>query len=144
MDQFNDLTDEENDSPILKEISGLETNQKESQGILPKDYIKFDVELVICALNFYVENEFEQKIIELSLVNFVASHQQSYNLSRSIISLEDFKVKDMWSESEFYDCLIETKKPADELSDSIKFEYPEEVIDPKRKYSLLPRRENTP
>ena len=91
-----------------------------------------------------MENEFEQKIIELSLRKFVASHQQSYDLSRSIITLEDFKVKDMWSESGFYDCLIETKKPAEELSDSIKFEYPAEMVDTKRKYSLLPRRENAP
>ena len=149
MDQFNDLSDDINDSALSNkdaEISAVEKENtpKESQPILPKDYIKFDFELVICALNFFVENEFEQKIVELSLVNFVASHQQSYNISRSIITLEDFKVKDMWSESEYYDCLIETKKPTEELSDSIKFEYPEEMLDKKRKYSQLPGRVNTP
>ena len=92
MDKFNDMTEQNYETQTTRDSSTIESDQKESPQNLPKDYIRFDVELIICALDFSVENEYSQKIIELSLTNFIASHQQSYNISRSIISLEDFKV----------------------------------------------------
>lgn len=145
MDQFNDLDKdseprERSDTTVEEKLAEEKSasKPKKSANELPKDYIQYDIELIICALNFSMVNEFGQKIIEMRMVDFLVSHQQSQNITRSIVQLEDFEIRDMWSGSDKYEYLIEARElPGEELADFIKFEYPTQMISNNRKYSCL-------
>ena len=70
MDQFDDMSNnvERDDSQILEtsdtkidEILAEEratSKPKKDSNELPKDYIQYDIELIVCAMNFSMINEF--------------------------------------------------------------------------------------
>lgn len=86
-----------------------------------------------------MENEYQQTIIEFMMDSFLVSHQQSYEITRTIVMLDDFEIRDKWTGG-IYKYLVEAKEQEEdiELKDQIEFEYPKEMTDTKRKYSQLP------
>ena len=70
MDQFDDMSNnvERDDSQILETsdntIDGILAEEKatsktkKGSNELPKDYIQYDIELIVCAMNFSMINEF--------------------------------------------------------------------------------------
>ena len=60
-----------------------------------------------------------------------------------MVLLDDFEIRDNWSGSKIYKYLVEAKEQnIDKMDSQIKFNYPQPMVDSKRKYSFLPHKDH--
>lgn len=60
-----------------------------------------------------------------------------------MVLLDDFEIRDNWSGSKIYKYLVEAKEQnIDKMDNQIKFNYPQPMVDSKRKYSFLPHKDH--
>ena len=74
---------------------------------LPMNYILHQIDIKIPGIDFTIDNEFNQKLLVFNLDQFELNFKQSKQTMNVNIKLEDFEIKDNWSESQVHPCLIE-------------------------------------
>ena len=74
---------------------------------LPMDYVLYHIDIIIPGIDFTIDNEFNQKLLIFNLDQLALNFEQSKQTMTVDVRLEDFEIKDNWSESKVHPCLIE-------------------------------------
>lgn len=74
---------------------------------LPMNYVLYQIDIKIPGIDFTIDNEFNQKLLIFNLDQFELNFKQSKQTMNVNIKLEDFEIKDNWSESTVHPRLIE-------------------------------------
>ena len=74
---------------------------------LPMDYVLYHIDIIIPGIDFTIDNEYNQKLLIFNLDQLALNFEQSKQTMTVDVRLEDFEIKDNWSESKVHPCLIE-------------------------------------